>query len=182
MDCRTSGFLSFIISQSLLKFRSIESVMLFNHLILCHPLLLLPSISPSIRIVSNESALRIWWPKYSGWDIILRSPSTVWLLVSLLTFFMESCPIYVQQSPVPLYTALFSVQFSTNTSWFTTLELTTIKLKLIKLKIWIQFFKQVTFLVLNIECGSDLHIEQCRDIEYFRHHRKFLGSAILAIA
>ena len=120
--------LSFTISQSLLEFMSIESVMLFNHLILCHPLLLLPSISPSIRIVSNESALCIRWPEYSGWDIILKSPSTVWSLVSLLTFFMESCSIYVQHSPVPLYTALFSVQFSTNTSWFTSLELTTLLL------------------------------------------------------
>ena len=95
--------LSFTISQSLLEFMSIESVMLFNHLILCHPLLPLPSISPSIRIVSNELALCIRWPEYSGWDIILKSPSTVWSLVSLLTFFMESCSIYVQHSPVPLY-------------------------------------------------------------------------------
>uniref|UniRef100_A0AC11E200 Uncharacterized protein n=1 Tax=Ovis aries TaxID=9940 RepID=A0AC11E200_SHEEP len=43
---------------------SIESVMPYNHLILCHPLLLLPSISPNIRVISNESALCIWWPKY----------------------------------------------------------------------------------------------------------------------
>ena len=56
--------LSFTISQSLLKVTSIESVMPSNHLILCHPLLLLPSIFPSIRIFSNESALRIRWPKY----------------------------------------------------------------------------------------------------------------------
>ena len=50
--------------QSLPKPMSIESVMPFNHLILCHPLLLLPSIFPSIRIFSNESALHIKWPKY----------------------------------------------------------------------------------------------------------------------
>ena len=43
---------------------SIESVMPSNHLILCHPLLFLPSIFPSIRVFSNESGLRIWWPKY----------------------------------------------------------------------------------------------------------------------
>ena len=49
---------------SLLRFMSIESVMPSNHLILCHPLLLLPSIFPSIRVLSNESALRIRWPKY----------------------------------------------------------------------------------------------------------------------
>ena len=50
-------------SRSLLKLMSIESVMPSNHLILCHPLLL-PSIFPSMRVFSNESALRIRWPKY----------------------------------------------------------------------------------------------------------------------
>ena len=51
-------------SLSLLKLTSIESVMASNHLILCHPLLLLPSIFPSIRVFSNESVFRIRWPKY----------------------------------------------------------------------------------------------------------------------
>ena len=50
--------------QSLLKLMSIESVMPSNHLILCHPLLLLPSIFPSIRVFSNDSVLPIRWPKY----------------------------------------------------------------------------------------------------------------------
>ena len=56
--------LSSTISWNLLRFMSIESVMLSNHLILCHLLLLLPSIFPSNRVISNESALRIKWPKY----------------------------------------------------------------------------------------------------------------------
>ena len=56
--------LFFTISWSLLKFMSIELVMPSNHLILCHPLLLLPSIFPSIRFFSNELALHIKWPKY----------------------------------------------------------------------------------------------------------------------
>ena len=51
-------------SQSLLKLIPIESVMPSNHLILCHPLLLLPPIPPSIRVFSNESTLRMRWPKY----------------------------------------------------------------------------------------------------------------------
>ena len=51
-------------SQGLLKLRSIESVMPSNHLILCHPILLLPSIFPSIRVFSNESVLHIRWPNY----------------------------------------------------------------------------------------------------------------------
>ena len=56
--------LSFTVSGRLLRFMSVELVMLTNHLILCHYLLLLPSIFPSIRVFSNESALRIRWPKY----------------------------------------------------------------------------------------------------------------------
>ena len=56
--------LSFTISCSLLKLMSIELVMPSNHLNFCHPLLLLPLIFPSIRVFSNESALRIRWPKY----------------------------------------------------------------------------------------------------------------------
>ena len=60
--CQAS--LSFSISQSLLKLISIVSLMPSNHLILCHPLLLLPSIFPSIKVFSNESVLHIRWPKY----------------------------------------------------------------------------------------------------------------------
>ena len=55
--------LSITISQSLLKLMSFESVIPSNHLILCHPLILLPSIFPSIRVFSSESALCIRWPK-----------------------------------------------------------------------------------------------------------------------
>ena len=58
------AFLSITNSQSLLKLISIESMMPSNHLILCHPLLLPHSIFPSIRVFSNESVLRIRWPKY----------------------------------------------------------------------------------------------------------------------
>ena len=61
MDCKAS--LSFTIFQSLCKLMSIESVMPSNHLILCRPLPLLPSIFPSIKVFSNESVLCIRWPK-----------------------------------------------------------------------------------------------------------------------
>ena len=61
-------------SQSLLKLMSIESVMSSNHLILCHPLLLLPSIFPSIRVFSNESVLCIRWPKDCSFSFSI-SPS-----------------------------------------------------------------------------------------------------------
>ena len=66
--------LSITNSQSPPKPMSIESVMPSNHLILCHPLLLLPSIFPSIRVFSNESALRIRWPKYWSFSFSI-SPS-----------------------------------------------------------------------------------------------------------
>ena len=66
--------LSITNSQSLLKLMSIESVMPSNHLILCHPLLLLPSIFPSIRVFSNESVLCIRWPKYWSFSFSI-SPS-----------------------------------------------------------------------------------------------------------
>ena len=56
--------LSIINSQSSLRLMSIESVMPFSYLILCHPLLLLPPIPPSIRVFSSESTLHRWWPKY----------------------------------------------------------------------------------------------------------------------
>ena len=68
------AFLSFTISQSLPKFMSIELVMPSNHLILCRPLLLPPSMFPSIRVFSNESVLRIRWPKYWSFSFSI-SPS-----------------------------------------------------------------------------------------------------------
>ena len=75
MDCSTrQASLSFTNSQSLLKFMSIQSVMPSTHLILCRPLLLLPSIFPSIRVFSNESVLRIRWPKYWSFSFSI-SPS-----------------------------------------------------------------------------------------------------------
>ena len=65
--------LSITNSQSSPKLMSIDSVMLSNHLILCHPILLLPSIFPNIRVLSNESALHTGWPKYWSFSI---SPSS----------------------------------------------------------------------------------------------------------
>ena len=66
--------LSFIISQRSLTFMSIEVVILSNHLNLCHPFLLLPSVFPSIRVFSSESALCIRWPKYWSFSFSV-SPS-----------------------------------------------------------------------------------------------------------
>ena len=74
MDCSTQASLSITNSWSLLKLMFIESVMPSNHLVLCRPLLLLPSIFPSIRVFSTESALRMRWPKYWSFSFSI-SPS-----------------------------------------------------------------------------------------------------------
>ena len=74
-------------SHSLPKLMSIKSVMPSNHLILCHPLLLPPSILPSIRVFTNESVLRIRWPKYWSFSFSI-SPSNEH---SALIFFRMDC-------------------------------------------------------------------------------------------
>ena len=78
--CQAS--LSFTISQSLLKLMSIESVMPSNHLILCHPLLLLPSIFPSVKFFSNESALLIRWSKFWSFSFSISPSSDYSRLIS----------------------------------------------------------------------------------------------------
>ena len=77
--------LSFTIFRSLLRLMSIELVMPCNHLIFCHPLLLLPSIFPSIRVFSNESTLRIRWPKYWNFSFIISPSSEYSGLISFRT-------------------------------------------------------------------------------------------------
>ena len=91
------------INQSLLKFMSIESVMLCNCLILCHPLLLLPSIFPCIMVFSNESALHVRWPKYGSFSFN-NSPSNEYS--ELISFRMDCFDLLAVQgtqesSPAP---------------------------------------------------------------------------------
>ena len=75
MDCSTSVFpVLHPLSESAISIMSTESVITSNHLILCHPLLLLPSIFPSIRVFSDESALHMRWPKYWNFSFSI-SPS-----------------------------------------------------------------------------------------------------------
>ena len=85
--CQAS--LSFIISQNLLKFMSMESVMPSYHLILCHPLLLLPSIFPSIRVFSNESLFRIRWPKYWSFSLSISPFNEYSGLISFKTDWLD---------------------------------------------------------------------------------------------
>ena len=127
-DCSMSGFpVSSTISWSLLKLKSIELVMPSNHLVLCLPLLLLPSVFLSIRVFSNQSALRIRWPKYwsfsfsispfneySGWFPLGLTGLISWQCKGLSRVFYNTT---VQKHQ------FFSAQFSL---WFNQKGLTTI--------------------------------------------------------
>ena len=76
-------------SQSLLKLMSIELVMPSSHLILCHPLLLLPPIPPSIRVFSNESALRMRWPKYWSFSFSISPSNEYSGLISFRMYWLD---------------------------------------------------------------------------------------------
>ena len=104
-------FLSFTISQSLLKLRCIESVMPSNQLILYHPLLLLPSIFPSIRVFSNESALHIRWAKYWSSNSSI-SPSSEYS--ELISFRIDSFDLLTVQGTLK---SLFQCSLKASTLW-----------------------------------------------------------------
>ena len=122
MDCSTPGFPVHHYSQSLLKLMSIELVMPSNHLILCHPLFLLPSIFPSFRIFSKDSVLRIRWPKYWSFSFSI-SPSNEYS--GLISFRIEWFDLLAVQGTLKSFlqhhsskasilqcSAFFIVQFS----------------------------------------------------------------------
>ena len=101
-------------SQSLLKLMAIMSVMPSNHLILCRPLLLLPSIFPSIRVFSNESVLRIRWPKYWSFSFSI-SPSNEYpgLISFRIHWFWFCSPRDSQKSsPTPEFKSINSSKLS----------------------------------------------------------------------
>ena len=81
--------LSITSSQSLLKLMSIESVMPSNHLILCHPLLLPPSIFPSIRVFSSELVLHIRWPKYWSFSFSISPSNEYSALLSITIYWFD---------------------------------------------------------------------------------------------
>ena len=122
MDCSTPGLPVHHQLLKLPKLMSIESVMPSNHLILCRPLLLLPSIFPSVRVFSNKSALRIRWPKY--WSFIFNiSPSNEhpglisfrmdWLgLLAVQGTLKSLLQHYSSKASIPQCSAFFIVQLS----------------------------------------------------------------------
>jgi len=114
--------LSFTTTQSLLKLMSIKSLMPSNHLIFCQTLLLLPSIFPSIRVLSKESVIHIRWPKYWSFSFSI-SPSNEYL--GLISFRMERFDLIAVQGTLKTllqhhsskasilwHSAFFTVQFS----------------------------------------------------------------------
>ena len=113
--------LSITNSRSSLKLMCIESLMPSSHLILCRPLLLLPSILPSIRVFSNDLALHIRWPKYCSFSFSIRSFSEYSGLISFRMDWFDLLAVQgtLESSPVPQFesinswhSAFFMVQLS----------------------------------------------------------------------
>ena len=114
--------LSITSSWSLLKLISIELVIPSNHLILCHPLLLLPSIFPSIRVFSNKSALRIRWPKYWSFSFSINPSNEYSGLISFRMDWLDLLAVqgtlknllqhHSSKASILQLSACFTVQFS----------------------------------------------------------------------
>ena len=113
--CQAS--LYFTNSLSLLKLRSIKSVMPSNHLILCPPLLLLPSVFPSIRVFSNESVLRIRWPKYWSFSFSISPSNEYSGMISSRMDWLDLLAVQGTQesSPTPQFKSICSSVLHSNT-------------------------------------------------------------------
>ena len=118
--CQAS--LSITNSQTLLKLMSMESVMPSNHLILCHPLLLLPSIFPSIRVFSDESVLHIRWPKYWSFSFSISPSNEYSGLISFMIDWLDLLAVqgtlksllqhYSSKASILQCSAFFMIQLS----------------------------------------------------------------------
>ena len=139
--------LSFTISLSLLKFISIETVILSNHLTLCHPLLLLPSIFPNISVFSDKSPLRIRWPNYQSFTI---SPSNEYS--RLISFRIDWSDLLAFQGTLKSLLQYHSLKASILRCWdFFTVQLSHPHIttgKIIALTIW-SFVGKVMPLLFN---------------------------------
>ena len=121
MDCSSQASLSITNSWSLLKLMSISSVMPSNHLTLCHPFLLLPSIFPSIRVFSNESVLCIRWPKYWSFSFSINPSNEYSGLISFRIYWLDllvvqgtlkSLQHHSSKASILWHSAFFIVQLS----------------------------------------------------------------------
>ena len=100
--------LSFTISQILLKFTSIESMMLSNHLILCHPLFLLPSIFPSIRVFLTKLVLRIRWSKYWSFSFSISPSNEYSGLIFFRIYWFDFLAVYGKESTKSGYVDVYN--------------------------------------------------------------------------
>ena len=116
MDCSTPGFSVLHCIPELLKFMSIESLMLSNHLILCCPLLLLPSTFPSIRVFVSESALCIRWPKYWSFSFSISPSNEHSRLISFRVYWFDLLAVWENNR----ITASFKCQAVAETSTWET--------------------------------------------------------------
>ena len=116
MYCSMPGFPALTISRSLLKLMSIESVMPPNHFILCHPLLLLFSVFPSIRVFSNESVLPIRWPEYWSFNFSIGPSNEYSRLISYRIDWLVWSPCSPrnsqESSPAPQFESISSSALS----------------------------------------------------------------------
>ena len=122
MNYSTPPSLSITNSHSLLKLMSLQLVMPSNHVILCHPLLLLPSIFPSIRVFSNKSVLHIRWPKYWSFSFSISPSNEYSGLISLRMDWLDLLAVqetlktllqhHSSKASVLRYSAFFVVQLS----------------------------------------------------------------------
>ena len=161
--------LSFTISPSLLKLMSIESVMQSNHLTLCCPRLLLPSLFPSIRIFSNESALRVRWPNYWSFSFVIRPSNEHSGLTSFRTDWFELLAVqrtlknllqhHSSKALIIWHTAFFVVQLSH--PYMTTGKTTALTRRTIVSKVTSLLFNMLSRLVTDFLPRSKLFLILC---------------------
>ena len=113
MDHSTPGTLSITSSQSLLQLMSMESVMPSNHLILCRPLLLIPSVFPSMRVFSNESALHIRWPKYWSFSFSISAYNEHSGLISFRMDWLDLLAVQGTLNSLPMRLSLRAIPLAT---------------------------------------------------------------------
>ena len=101
VDCRCQASLSFTISWSLFKLMSIKLMMLSNHLILCCPCLLLPSVFPTIRVFSSELTLHIRWPKYWSFSFSISPSKEYSGLISFRIDWFDLLAVQGTEEPSP---------------------------------------------------------------------------------
>ena len=169
--------LSFIISQSLLKLMTIEEVTPSNHLILCHPLLLLPPIPPSIRVFFNESTLSMRWPMDWSFSFSIISSKEI---PGLISFRMDWLDLLAVQETLKSLLQQHSLK-TVNSSLFSLLDCPTFTSmatgKTIALTIWIFVGKVMSLLFNMLSRFVIAFLSRSKHLLIsFPRHRKVLNS------